>query len=116
MERALQRRSMRLARLGPDAFRTPAGTIELSAYLWQATAAKPGWKSCDWIMSQEWFDLLLDLGHFMSPAPGIMRGLYITVRENAGFPHVGRYVRLPPPEPPDWEQRQLLKQARRAAS
>jgi hypothetical protein len=89
VERKVQRRSMRLAKALP-------GTVperDLALHLMHASAAKPGWRSRNWIMSQEWFDACQAV-RFSTDPPGILYGIHITVDDDlGGFPRIERYVR-----------------------
>ena len=91
MERKMQRRSMRLARRGPDGI--PGR--ELALHLMYAKAAKPGWRSRNWIMSREWFGVCQAVRWSTEP-PGMLYGIGITVDdERGGFPRIERYLRNP---------------------
>jgi hypothetical protein len=89
MERKIQRRSMRLAGKGPG------GVLpeDLALHLMRASAAKPGWRARNWIMSQEWSGACRAIG-WPTDSPGILYGIHITVDAAAGFPRIERYLPL----------------------
>jgi hypothetical protein len=90
MERKIQRRSMRLAKAGPGG--VPGR--DLALHLMYASAAKPGWKSRNWIMNQEWFDTCQAIRWPTDP-DGIFIGIPVTVDDHlGGFPRIERYLRV----------------------
>lgn len=89
MERRVQRRSMRLARAGP------AGVPprDLALHLMHASAAKPGWKARNWLMSTEWSDACQAIRWPAEP-PGVLFGIHVSVDDDlGGFPRIERYLR-----------------------